>query len=104
MVKDFGVAESPKDIAFYAGLLFTSFSICQTIMVMHWGRLSDRIGRKPVIMIGLVGNLISSVLLGTSKTFKAAIIARSFNGLMAGTISVVKSVVSEISDSLTVPA
>ncbi|KAJ1815747.1 hypothetical protein LPJ75_002265 [Coemansia sp. RSA 2598] len=54
-------------------------------------------------MIGLVGNLISSVLLGTSKTFKAALIARSFNGLMAGTVSVVKSVVSEISDSTNRP-
>ncbi|KAJ2853363.1 hypothetical protein J3B02_003178 [Coemansia erecta] len=103
MVRDFGVAKSPKDIAFYAGLLFTSFSVCQTLMVMHWGRLSDRIGRKPVIMIGLVGNLISSILLGTSKTFKAAIIARSFNGLMAGNVVVVKTMVAEISDSTNRP-
>ncbi|KAJ2221815.1 hypothetical protein IWW45_008770 [Coemansia sp. RSA 485] len=103
MVRDFGVAKSPKDIAFYAGLLFTSFSVCQTLMVMHWGRLSDRIGRRPVIMIGLVGNLVSSVLLGTSKSFKAAILARSFNGLMAGNVVVVKSMVAEISDSTNRP-
>ncbi|KAJ1864642.1 hypothetical protein LPJ73_000229 [Coemansia sp. RSA 2703] len=99
MVKRFGVADSPKDISFYASLLFTSFSLFQTIMVMHWGRLSDRIGRKPVIMIGLTGNLVSSVLFGTSRTFVAAMAARSFNGLMAGNVVVAKAVVAEISDN-----
>ncbi|KAJ1860293.1 hypothetical protein LPJ57_006727 [Coemansia sp. RSA 486] len=54
-------------------------------------------------MIGLVGNLVSSVLLGTSKSFKAAILARSFNGLMAGNVVVVKSMVAEISDSTNRP-
>ncbi|KAJ1902073.1 hypothetical protein LPJ66_000322 [Kickxella alabastrina] len=103
MVRDFGVAESPKDIAFYAGMLFSTFSVFQTMTVMYWGRLSDRIGRKPVIMIGLAGNLISSILFGTSKTFKAALFARSFNGLMAGNVAVIKSVVAEISDDTNRP-
>ncbi|KAJ2722673.1 hypothetical protein GGI07_003136, partial [Coemansia sp. Benny D115] len=103
MVKDFDVAESPKDIAFYASLLFASFSVCQTMMVMYWGRLSDRIGRRPVMIIGLLGNLVSAVLFGMSKTFTAALLARSFNGLMAGNVAVVKSVVAEISDSTNRP-
>ncbi|KAJ1662329.1 hypothetical protein IW140_005960 [Coemansia sp. RSA 1813] len=98
MVEGFGVAKSPKDVAFYASLLFTSFSFCQALTIMHWGRLSDRIGRRPVLLIGLTGNLLAYVTFGFAKSFWVALAARSFNGLLAGNVAVVKSVISEISD------
>lgn len=98
MVEGFGIAENPKNVSFYASLLFTSFSLCQVMTVMHWGRLSDRLGRRPVLMAGLTGNLISSILLGIAPSFWVALLARSFNGFMAGNVVVVKSVIAEISD------
>ncbi|KAJ1988460.1 hypothetical protein GGI25_005281 [Coemansia spiralis] len=98
MVQEFGVAKSHKDVAFYASLLFTSFSLCQALTIMYWGRLSDRIGRRPVLLIGLVGNLISYLVFGLSRSFWVALAARSFNGLLAGDVAVVKSAVAEISD------
>ncbi|KAJ2162533.1 hypothetical protein GGF46_000536 [Coemansia sp. RSA 552] len=65
MVADFDVAKTPEDTAFYASLLFSSFSLCEMLTIMHWARLSDRIGRRPVIIIGLTGYLVSFVLFGS---------------------------------------
>ncbi|KAJ1892107.1 hypothetical protein LPJ81_005618, partial [Coemansia sp. IMI 209127] len=98
MVEGFGVAKSPKDVAFYASLLFTSFSFCQSLTIMHWGRLSDRIGRRPVLLIGLTGNLIAYITFGFAKSFWVALAARSFAGLLAGNVAVIKTIISEISD------
>ncbi|PIA12866.1 MFS general substrate transporter [Coemansia reversa NRRL 1564] len=103
MVADFNVAKSTKDIAFYAGILFASFSICQTFTVMYWGRLSDRIGRRPVMVVGLVGYLVSFLLFGVAKSFTWAFVARSINGLLAGNVAVMKSIMAEISDDTNRP-
>ncbi|KAJ2157751.1 hypothetical protein GGF46_004284 [Coemansia sp. RSA 552] len=98
MVADLGVAKTPKDVAFYASLLFASFSVCQTMTIMYWSRLSDRIGRRPVIIVGLVGYLVSFLLFGLSRTFTWALATRCLNGLLAGNVAVIKSVIAEISD------
>ncbi|KAJ2799908.1 hypothetical protein H4R20_004256 [Coemansia guatemalensis] len=103
MVADFNVAKSPKDIAFYASLLFASFSICQTLTVMYWARLSDRIGRRPVLMVGLVGYLVSFLLFGVARSFTWALVARCINGLLAGNVAVIKSVMAEIADDTNRP-
>ncbi|KAJ2611384.1 hypothetical protein H4S08_003182 [Coemansia sp. RSA 1365] len=103
MVADFNVAKSTKDIAFYAGILFASFSICQTFTVMYWGRLSDRVGRRPVMVVGLVGYLVSFLLFGVAKSFTWAFVARSINGLLAGNVAVMKSIMAEISDDTNRP-
>ncbi|KAJ1666268.1 hypothetical protein EV178_002379 [Coemansia sp. RSA 1646] len=98
MVGGFDIVRDPKDISLYASLLLTSFSICKAATVMYWGTLSDRIGRRPVILIGLLGNLLTFVLFGVSKSFAWALVARSLNGLFTGNSVVIKSVVAEISD------
>ena len=42
--------------------------------MLQWGRLSDRIGRKPVILIGLLGTTISMLAFGLSRTFASLIV------------------------------
>ncbi|KAJ1989950.1 hypothetical protein GGI25_004546 [Coemansia spiralis] len=98
MVGGFDAVHDPKDISFYAGLLLTMYSVCKAATAMYWGTLSDRIGRRPVILLGLLGNLATSVLFGVSKSFKWALVVRSLNGLFTGNSAVIKSVVAEISD------
>ncbi|KAJ2768274.1 hypothetical protein IWQ57_003609, partial [Coemansia nantahalensis] len=98
MVAGLKVAKDPEDIALYAGMLFSSFSFCQTLTVMHWGRLSDRIGRRPVLLFGLTGYLVSFLLFGVSRSFAWALAARCLNGLMAGNVVVIKSAFAEVSD------
>ncbi|KXH46581.1 major facilitator superfamily transporter [Colletotrichum salicis] len=57
MVKDLGMKE---DAGFYAGLLISAYAVAEAMTSMGWGTLSDRIGRKPVVLFGLVGVAIST--------------------------------------------
>ncbi|KAJ2500408.1 hypothetical protein GGH96_002736 [Coemansia sp. RSA 1972] len=103
MVADFNVAKSPKDIAFYASLLAAAFPVCQMMTIMYWSRLSDRIGRRPVLMVGLFGYLVSFLMFGVCRSFYWALFARCINGLLAGNVAVIKSVFAEISDDTNRP-
>lgn len=49
---------------------------------IHWGMLSDRIGRRPVILQGLIGTITSILLFGLSKSFIWALLSRSLCGLL----------------------
>ncbi|KAJ2029854.1 hypothetical protein H4S03_007293, partial [Coemansia sp. S3946] len=84
MIEGFDIADSPKDISHYSSILYMSFSISQTLTIMHWGRLSDRIGRRPVLIAGLIGILVVSVLFGFTKTFAMAVVVRMATGVFAG--------------------
>ncbi|KAJ1857184.1 hypothetical protein LPJ76_001959 [Coemansia sp. RSA 638] len=103
MVESFDIVKQPEDVPFYAGLLLTSYSFCQAIPSMYWGALSDRIGRRPVLLIGLAGDLATFVLFGLSKSYTWAIVTRSLNGVFASNSAVVKSVVAEIADDTNRP-
>ncbi|KAJ2689576.1 hypothetical protein IWW39_001380 [Coemansia spiralis] len=98
MIEDFDIADSPKDISHYSSILYMSFSISQTLTIMHWGRLSDRIGRRPVLIAGLIGILAVSVLFGFTKTFAMAVVVRMATGVFAGNGAVMKSAMAEIAD------
>ncbi|KAJ1670184.1 hypothetical protein GGF38_001697 [Coemansia sp. RSA 25] len=98
MIEDFGVADTPKDISYYASMLFVSLSISQTLTVMYWGRLSDRIGRRPVLIFGLIGTLAVSILFGVCKTLTMALLVRLASGVFAGNGAVMKSAMAEIAD------
>ncbi|KAJ2417348.1 hypothetical protein GGI10_000274 [Coemansia sp. RSA 2530] len=98
MIEDFDIADSPKDISYYSSMLFMSFSIGQTMIIVYWGRLSDRIGRRPVLIAGLVGILAVSILFGFTKSFAMAIVLRFATGVFAGNGSVMKSAMAEIAD------
>ncbi|KAJ2596046.1 hypothetical protein EV177_008014 [Coemansia sp. RSA 1804] len=98
MVEGYGVANNPQDVAFYTGLLLTSGTFCQALTIMHWGRLSDRIGRRPILYIGLTGTIISNLVLGLTNSYWVALAACSFNGFLSGNVVVVKTIVAEISD------
>ncbi|KAJ1641696.1 hypothetical protein LPJ64_006367 [Coemansia asiatica] len=103
MVSEFDTIKDPKDIAFYAGLILTSLSICQTFSVMYWGRLSDKIGRRPVLLMGLFGDTVTILLFGFSKSYKWALITRCLNGICVGNSPVAKSAVAEMSDDTNRP-
>ena len=82
----------------YIGFIESIFALVQFGTVFMWGRLSDRIGRKPVLLIGLLGTCVSINCYGLSKTFPQMIFSRSIAGLMNANIGVLKSVFGELTD------
>ncbi|KAF4967058.1 hypothetical protein FSARC_5349 [Fusarium sarcochroum] len=94
MVKDLGIDE--KDASLYAGLLVSAYAVAEALTSMGWGILSDRIGRKPVVLMGLVGVALSSLIFGLAKHYWVALLARFVGGALNGNVSVMQTMVAEM--------
>ncbi|KAJ7824063.1 hypothetical protein B0H14DRAFT_3469586 [Mycena olivaceomarginata] len=66
------------------------FYSTQAMTVLHWSRLPDRIGQKPVIPLGLIGLSRSVYCFGLSQTFWGLVVSRSINGAMNENIGEMK--------------
>ncbi|KAJ9059611.1 hypothetical protein DSO57_1000570 [Entomophthora muscae] len=98
MVRDFHVTDDTDQISFYAGLVASSFAVAECMSGVPWGILSDRIGRKPVLMLGMAGTMVSMLMFGVSQSLAWAIVSRFMAGLLSGNVGVMKSMVTEITD------
>lgn len=96
MIETFNIARDHDQISIYAGMLVTSFAFAEFSTGVVWGRISDRVGRKPVLIFGLVGTALSMILLGFSTNLQAAIISRALGGLLNGNIGVLQTTVAEL--------
>src|SRR5205807_6564938 len=63
-----------------------SYSLCQLLAAPLWGRLSDRYGRRPILMSSLAGACVSYLLLGCARNIGWLLASRILAGLMAGNI------------------
>ncbi|PSR72937.1 hypothetical protein PHLCEN_2v11174 [Hermanssonia centrifuga] len=100
LIRDVGITHGDETrVGYYVGVMQSIFFATQAMTVLHWSRLSDHVGRKPVIMIGLLGLSLSMYCFGLSKTFWGAVLSRSLNGALNGNIGVLKSMIAEITDS-----
>jgi MFS family permease len=86
------------------GLLFSSFSLMQFIFAPLWGRLSDRIGRRPVLLVGLAGSVVFYTLFGYGATIDPAraslaialmFVARIGAGVAGATIATAAAVIAD---------
>ncbi|PHZ10410.1 MFS general substrate transporter [Rhizopus microsporus ATCC 52813] len=98
MLKDFHLSDDEKEIGAYAGWITSIFFVAQFCTAISWGKVSDRYGRRPVLLIGMLGNAISVCMFGLSKNIWWAIGSRAFCGAMNGNSGVARSMVSEITD------
>ncbi|KAG0164604.1 hypothetical protein DFQ28_009172 [Apophysomyces sp. BC1034] len=98
MIKDFQITDDETEIGRYAGWITSVFFICQFFTAIPWGRFSDRHGRRPVMLIGLIGNSISTCLFGLSKNLWWAVGSRALCGIVNGNSGVARSMVTEITD------
>ena len=85
MVRGFGIEE--QDVGYYSGWIASSFMTGQFISSIFWGRMSDIIGLKPVLMIGMTFTSITVFLFGWSKSLEWALAVRFIGGLFNGACS-----------------
>jgi MFS family permease len=95
LIKRFQIG-SEDDASFYAGLLISAFSLMEALMGMYWGGLSDRVGRKPVLLLGCVGTMFSMVMVGFAQNIWVALLGRAIGGLLNGNIGVIQTMVGEL--------
>ena len=132
------VGGDERKVGYYAGVLVrTSLSVfparshrtisqvslyfaAEAATILQWSRLSDCIGRKPVLLCGLLGTIISIILFGLSRSFWTLVFryvfstdlsgfsndallikshtSRCLNGMLNGNIGVIKSMLAELTD------
>ena len=85
-------------VGLYVGVVASSFALAQFATNFFWGWLSDRIGRKPVILTGTLLTAACFVGFGFCKTLWQAIIVQVFMGLVNGNQGVVSTCLGEITD------
>jgi len=81
------------------GVVIASFSLAQLVSAPFWGRLSDRHGRRPAILISLGASAISFVVFGFANSFWVLLLSRVIQGAGGGTTGVLHAYVAD-----TVPA
>src|SRR5438445_6447140 len=74
--------------ALLVGLLVSAFSVAQLISAPTWGRFSDRHGRRPVILGGLIVSALSYIVFAFARSWQLLLFSRLVQGVGGGTIGV----------------
>lgn len=105
-VQDLASGQGVTDIGsrdFWVGVVIAVYSLAQFLFTPILGSLSDRIGRRPVIMFGLVSNSVFFIVFGLSNSLEMAIIARFLSGAGNGNIAVARAYIGDISTPDMIP-
>ncbi|RJU97325.1 MAG: MFS transporter [Candidatus Poseidoniales archaeon] len=97
LVKDLAQEQGVVEIGLWVGLLMTAYSAAQFLFSPFWGSLSDRLGRRPILMIGLVGNTVFFTAFGFSNTLLFALAMRFLAGVFNGNIAVARAYIGDVS-------
>ncbi|KAI9769000.1 MAG: hypothetical protein M1840_004596 [Geoglossum simile] len=89
---------NPDEVGLYVGIIASSFALAQFATNFFWGYLSDRIGRKPVILLGTVLTAGCFVAFAFVETLWQAIVVQALMGLVNGNQGVVSTCLGEITD------
>jgi ferrochelatase len=91
-----GASSEFSSIVLFGGALGALYSLLQFVAAPLWGGLSDRYGRRPILIISVAGLALSYLLWFFSGSFTLLVIARIVGGLMGGNISAATAVVADI--------
>lgn len=84
MVRDFDIAKDESQISLYAGMITSAFTFAEFSTGVMWGKLSDRVGRKPILLTGLGGTGLSVLMFGFAPNLWVALAARALGGALNG--------------------
>ena len=83
---------TPREV----GLLFASYSLMQLIFSPVLGRLSDKYGRRPILIISLLGTCLGFLILGLATTLVMLFIGRIIDGISGGNISTAQAYIADV--------
>jgi predicted MFS family arabinose efflux permease len=85
----------PEDVGFWTGTIESLFSLVQMLLIIFYGRIADRFGRKPVLVFSLAGIAAASALFGMSAELWQMVVFRCLAGLFAGSSVTIRTMLSE---------
>lgn len=84
-----------SDVGFYSGLIESLFSATQTVVLIFWGRLADRVGRKPILIYSLLGMTIGPALFGLATSISQMIMFRCLAGIFSGSSLIIRTMIGD---------
>jgi MFS family permease len=78
------------------GLLFASFSVCQLFSGPVLGRLSDRLGRKPVLLVSQLGTCAGLLIMAFANRIEWLFVGRMLDGMTAGNLSIAQAYIADV--------
>ena len=81
-----------------AAWLLAIYSLMQFLFAPWWGRLSDRVGRRPVLLVGLFGAAASYLAFGLAGSLATLFIARAVNGVMGANVGVAQAYIADVTE------
>jgi len=93
------IANSFNASAAEVGSLATGYSIAQVLCTPLLGRASDRFGRRPVLLLSVLGTTLSSVVTGCSWNFPILLVARVINGASGATAGIANAYIADVTTS-----
>lgn len=80
------------------GLLYSVYSFMQLIFSPIWGSLSDRIGRRPIMLLSTFGAVLAYVIFGLAESLGVLFFSRVIAGVMGGNISTAQAYIADVTD------
>lgn len=99
MVKGFGGMSDDAEVAFWTGILVSTFFLTQFLTSLLWATVAEKHGRRVVLVLSLLGSAVTCFIFGTSTTLQQAIVIRLSQGVFAGAVGVARGSVAFITDS-----
>jgi DHA1 family tetracycline resistance protein-like MFS transporter len=91
-----GPGLTPAQVAAANTWLGTAYSLMQFLFAPVWGRLSDRVGRRPIILMSVTGSCLSYLLFGFARSIPMLVLSRALSGIMAANISTAQAYVADV--------
>ena len=88
--------DDPRLVTLFGGVLGSVYSLLQFLLSPFWGSLSDRIGRRPVLLITIGINIFAAMLWAFSGTFAILVISRILAGVAGGNIATATAAVADV--------
>ncbi|KAF5356799.1 hypothetical protein D9756_006576 [Leucocoprinus leucothites] len=99
MVKGFGGMSDDSEVAFWTGILVSTFFLTQFLTSLLWATVAEKHGRRVVLVLSLFGSAATCFIFGTSTTLQQAIVIRLAQGVFAGAVGVARGSVAFVTDT-----